>query len=150
MAYPYGYQNPYYPQPMPDNLMQMRQQMQAMSSQMQQAPIQATQQQPMQTSVVWISGGKEEANGFMVAPNSRVIIFETNSMVFHIKERDASGTPVPMRTFDYTEETRNASQDNEKTDKKFVTREEFDCLAALVGELKGKKNRRAEEDDSDE
>lgn len=150
MAYPYGYQNPYYPQPMPDNLMQMRQQMQAMSSQMQQAPIQATQQQPMQTSVVWISGGKEEANGFMVAPNSRVIIFETNSMVFHIKERDASGTPVPMRTFDYTEETRNASQDNEKTDKKFVTREEFDRLAALVGELKGKKKRRVEEDNDDE
>ncbi len=150
MAYPYGYQNPYYPQPMPDNLMQMRQQMQAMSSQMQQAPIQATQQQPMQTSVVWISGGKEEANGFMVAPNSRVIIFETNSMVFHIKERDASGTPVPMRTFDYTEETRNASQDNEKTDKKFVTREEFDRLAALVGELKGKKKRRVEEDEDDE
>lgn len=108
MAYPYF--NPYYPQPMPDNLMQMRQ-MQQMQPQI---PAQTAQPQQMQTSVVWISGGKEEANGFMVAPNSRVIIFETNSMVFHIKERDASGTPIPMRTFNYTEEAENKSHDTKK------------------------------------
>ena len=101
----------------------------------------------MQTSVVWISGGKEEANGFMVAPNSRVIIFETNSMVFHIKERDASGTPIPMRTFNYTEEAENKSHDTKKMDDKFVTRKEFDALAALVGELKGKKKRKEDDDD---
>ena len=137
------YFNPYYGQPMPDNLMQMRQQ-----QMMQQMPVQASQPQQMQTSVVWISGGKEEANGFMVAPNSRVIIFETNSMVFHIKERDASGTPIPMRTFNYTEEAENKPHDTKKMNDKFVTREEFDALAALVGEIKGKKKRK--EDDGDE
>lgn len=143
MAYPYF--SPYYPQPMPDNLMQMRQ-----MQMMQQMPAQASQQQPMQTSVVWISGGKEEANGFMVAPNSRVIIFETNSTVFHIKERDASGTPIPMRTFNYTEESENKPRDTKKNDDKFVTRKEFDALAALVGEIKGKKKRKVEEDEDDE
>jgi hypothetical protein len=146
MAFNPYYQNPYYPQPMPDNLMQMRQ-MQQMQPQM---PAQTAQPQQMQTSVVWISGGKEEANGFMVAPNSRVIIFETNSMVFHIKERDASGTPIPMRTFNYTEEAENKSHDTKKMDDKFVTREEFDALAALVGEIKGKKKRKVEEDEDDE
>lgn len=140
MNYPY-YGNPYMP-PMPDNLGQLRQQ-QMMPQRM---PVQAVQQQPMQTSVVWISGGKEEANGFMVAPNSRVIIFETSSMSFHIKERDASGTPIPMRTFNYVEETETAHQDT-KTDNKFVTREEFNKLAALVGEMKGKKHK---EDKNDE
>ena len=144
MAFTPYYQPNYYQPPMPDNLMQMRQQM------MHQKPVQAAQQQPMQTSVVWISGGKEEANGFMVAPNSRAIIFETNSMIFHIKERDASGTPIPMRTFNYTEESENASQDTKKMDDKFVTRDEFDRLAALVGELKGKKKRKVEEDEDDE
>ena len=145
MNYPY-YGNPYM-QPMQDNLAQLRQQqMQTMPPRM---PVQTVQQQPMQTSVVWISGGKEEANGFMVAPNSRVIIFETNSMIFHIKERDASGTPIPMRTFNYVEETETVHQDT-KIDDKFVTREEFNNLAALVGDLKGKKKRKVEEDEDDE
>ena len=143
MNYPY-YGNPYMP-PMPDNLGQLRQQqmMQTMPPRM---PVQTVQQQPMQTSVVWISGGKEEANGFMVAPNSRVIIFETNSMIFHIKERDASGTPIPMRTFNYVEETEIVHQDT-KIDDKFVTREEFNKLAALVGEMKGKKHKEEKGDE---
>jgi hypothetical protein len=32
----------------------------------------------------------------------------------------------------------------------FVTREEFDRLAALVGEIKGKKKRKVEEDEDDD
>ena len=32
----------------------------------------------------------------------------------------------------------------------FVTRKEFDALAALVGELKGKKKRKVEEEEDDE
>lgn len=141
MNYPY-YGNPYMP-PMQDNLAQLRQQ-QMMQPQM---PAQTAQPQQMQTSVVWISGGKEEANGCMVAPNSRVIIFETNSMVFHIKERDASGTPIPMRTFNYTEEAENKPHDTKKMDDKFVTRKEFDALAALVSEMKGKKRKEEKSDE---
>lgn len=141
MNYPY-YGNPYMP-PMQDNLAQLRQQ-QMMQPQM---PVQTAQPQQMQTSVVWISGGKEEANGFMVAPNSRVIIFETNSMVFYIKERDASGTPIPMRTFNYTEEAENKPHDTKKMDDKFVTRKEFDALAALVSEMKGKKRKEGKSDE---
>ena len=140
MNYPY-YGNPYM-SPMQDNLAQLRQQ-QMMQPQM---PVQTAQPQQMQTSVVWISGGKEEANGFMVAPNSRVIIFETNSTVFYIKERDASGTPIPMRTFNYTEEAENKPHDTKKMDDKFVTRKEFDALAALVSEMKGTK-RKADKSD---
>lgn len=141
MNYPY-YGNPYM-SPMQDNLAQLRQQ-QMMQPQM---PVQTAQPQQMQTSVVWISGGKEEANGFMVAPNSRVIIFETNSMVFYIKERDASGTPIPMRTFNYTEEAENKPHDTKKMDDKFVTRKEFDALAALVSEMKGKKRKEEKSDE---
>lgn len=141
MNYPY-YGNPYM-SPMQDTLAQLRQQ-QMMQPQM---PVQTAQPQQMQTSVVWISGGKEEANGFMVAPNSRVIIFETNSTVFYIKERDASGTPIPMRTFNYTEEAENKPHDTKKMDDKFVTRKEFDALAALVSEMKGKKRKEEKSDE---
>lgn len=141
MNYPY-YGNPYM-SPMQDNLAQLRQQ-QMMQPQM---PVQTAQPQQMQTSVVWISGGKEEANGFMVAPNSRVIIFETNSTVFYIKERDASGTPIPMRTFNYTEKAENKPHDTKKMDDKFVTRKEFDALAALVSEMKNKKRKEEKSDE---
>lgn len=71
-------------------------------------------------------------------------------MVFHIKERDASGTPIPMRTFNYTEDAENKPHDTKKMNDKFVTREEFDRLAALVGEIKGKKKRKVEEGEDDE
>lgn len=57
MAYPYF--NPYYPQPIPDNLMQMRQMQQPQMQPMQQ-PV---QQNPIaQGGVQWVSG-EQEARG---------------------------------------------------------------------------------------
>lgn len=137
MAYPYF--NPYYPQPMPDNLMQMRQ--------MQQPQIQPQMphlQTQMQTSAVWISGGENEANGFMVAPNSQVFIFETNSNTFHIKARDMNGAPIPMKTFSYTE--KSIAEEPPKSIPNYATREELNALAAVVNELK-EKNKKEEDDD---
>lgn len=87
MAFNPYYQNPYYPQPMPDNLMQMRQQ-----QMMQPAPPPVPQNPVATGGVQWVSSEQVE----------------------------------------------------------FVTREEFDRLAALVGELKGKKKRKVEEDEDDE
>ena len=71
MAYtPYGWQNPYYAPPMPDNLMQMRQQqMQPMTPQMPQAP-----QNPVaQSGVQWVAG-EQEARNWMIAPNAAVAL----------------------------------------------------------------------------
>lgn len=60
MAYPYF--NPYYPQPMPDNLMQMRQQQ--MMQPMQQPMLQPVQQNPIaQGGVQWVNG-EQEARGY--------------------------------------------------------------------------------------
>lgn len=133
MPYPY-YQNPYYPQPMQDNLAQLRQNM------MQPQPMMQPQQQPMQSSVVWISGGEAEANGYMVAPNTSVILMSSNANTFYTKSRDASGTPSPLRIFDYTERTcgANSPAGGTQTDTaEFVTRKEFEALAAVVGAMKG-------------
>lgn len=55
---PYGYQNPYYPQPMPDTLMQMRQQQMPMM----QTP-QAPQNPIAQSGVQWVSGEQEARIG---------------------------------------------------------------------------------------
>ena len=64
MAYPYF--NPYYPQPMPDNLMQMRQMQQPQMQPMQQPMSQPGQQNPIaQGGVQWVSG-EQEARGCLL------------------------------------------------------------------------------------
>lgn len=143
MAYPYGYQNPYYPQPMPDNLMQMRQQ------QIPQMPQQMPQMaNPIsQSGVQWVNG-EMEARNWMVAPNAAIALWDSSAPTVYLKQADASGKPT-LKIYDLVERTETASAAPQKAGVEFVTREEFDRLAALVGELKGKKKRR-EDDDDDE
>lgn len=141
---PYGWQNPYYPQAMPDNLMQMRQQMQPMAPQMPQAP-----QNPVaQGGVQWVSG-EQEARGYLIAPNSAVALWDSTAPTVYLKQADASGKPT-LKIYDLVERTETAPAAPQQKGVEFVTREEFDKLAALVGELKGKKKRKVEEDEEDE
>ena len=142
MAY-YGYQNPYYPQPMPDNLMQMRQQQ---MPQMQ--PMQQVSNPIPQSGVQWVNG-EMEARNWMVAPNAAIALWDSSAPTVYLKQADASGKPT-LKIYDLVERTETASAAAQKAGVEFVTREEFDRLAALVGELKGKKKRRVEEDEDDE
>ena len=133
----YGYQNPYYPQPMPDNLMQMRQQ---------QIPQMAN---PIpQSGVQWVNG-EMEARNWMVAPNAAIALWDSSAPTVYLKQADASGKPT-LKIYDLVERAETGAPAAQKAGVKFVTREEFDRLAALVGELKGKKKRRVEEDEDDE
>lgn len=145
MAYPYF--NPYYPQPMPDNLMQMRQQQ--MMQPMQQPMSQPVQQNPIaQGGVQWVSG-EQEARGYLIAPNSAVALWDSTAPTVYLKQADASGKPT-LKIYDLVERAetpRTASQENGV---EFVTRKEFDALEALVGELKDKKKRKVDEDEDDD
>ena len=143
MAYPYGYQNPYYPQPMPDNLMQMRQQQMPQIPQMQQVanPI-------PQSGVQWVNG-EMEARNWMVAPNAAIALWDSSAPTVYLKQADASGKPT-LKIYDLVERAETAPNAPQKSGVGFVTREEFDRLAALVGEIKGKKKRKVEEDEDDE
>ena len=145
MAYPYF--NPYYPQPMPDNLMQMRQQQ--MMQPMQQPMSQPVQQNPIaQGGVQWVSG-EQEARGYLIAPNSAVALWDSTAPTVYLKQADASGKPT-LKIYDLVERTETASNAPQKPVVEFVTREEFDRLAALVGEIKGKKKSKVEEDEDDD
>lgn len=137
---PYGYQNPYYPQPMPDNLMQMRQQQMPMM----QTP-QAPQNPIAQGGVQWVSG-EQEARGYLIAPNSAVALWDSTAPTVYLKQADASGKPT-LKIYDLVERTETAPNAPQKPGVEFVTRKEFDALAALVGEIKGKKKRKEDEDD---
>lgn len=141
MAYtPYGWQNPYYAQPMPDNLAQLRQQ--------QMPPMMAPQppQNPMvQTGVQWVSG-EQEARNWMLAPNAAVALWDSSAPTVYLKKADASGKPS-LTIYDLVERAETPRTAPTADPVKFVTREEFDALAAVVDGMKGKK--KAKEADAD-
>ena len=143
MAFNPYYQNPYYPQPMPDNLMQMRQQ-----QMMQPAPPPVPQNPVATGGVQWVSS-EQEARGYLIAPNSAVALWDSTAPTVYLKQADASGKPT-LKIYDLVERTETASNAPQKQGVEFVTREEFDRLAALVGEIKGKKKRKVEEDEDDD
>nr|DAP01547.1 MAG TPA: hypothetical protein [Caudoviricetes sp.] len=143
MAFNPYYQNPYYPQPMPDNLMQMRQQ-----QMMQPAPPPVPQNPVAAGGVQWVSS-EQEARGYLIAPNSAVALWDSTAPTVYLKQSDASGKPT-LKIYDLVERTETAPNAPQKPGVEFVTREEFDRLAALVGELKGKKKRKVEEDEDDD
>ena len=143
MAYPY-YGNPYYPAPMQHNLMQMRQQYQPPQMQ----PLTQPPQNPIaQGGVQWVSG-EQEARSWMIAPNAAVALWDSTAPTVYLKQADASGKPT-LKIYDLVERAENAPDRANAKPVEFVTRKEFDALAAIVGEIKAKKKRRVEEDDDE-
>lgn len=140
MAFNPYYQNPYYPQPMPDNLMQMRQ-----MQQMQPAPPPVPQNPVATGGVQWVSS-EQEARGYLIAPNSAVALWDSTAPTVYLKQSDASGKPT-LKIYDLVERAETPRTAPQEKGVEFVTRKEFDALAALVGELKGKKKRKEDEDD---
>ncbi len=66
-------------------------------------PIQNTQPNPAPVqsgSLVWIQG-EQAAKSYLVAPNSSVVLFDSESQSIYIKSADASGMPS-MKILDYT------------------------------------------------
>ena len=140
MAFNPYYQNPYYPQPMPDNLMQMRQQ-----QMMQPAPPPVPQNPVATGGVQWVSS-EQEARGYLIAPNSAVALWDSTAPTVYLKQSDASGKPT-LKIYDLVERAETPRTATQEKGVEFVTRKEFDRLAALVGEIKGKKKRKEDEDD---
>lgn len=136
MNYPY-YGNPYMP-PMQDNLAQLRQQ------QMQAIP--PMPQNPLpQSGVQWVSG-EQEARSWMVAPNAAVALWDSTAPTVYLKQADASGKPT-LKVYDLVERLASAPDAQKAPVAEYVTRKEFDALAALVNEMKGKKRKEEKSDE---
>lgn len=122
MAYPTyqypGYQPaPYYPQPVPDQLAQLRQNQ--MQQPMMQGPQMGQQGQAMQpqqipanpmagsaqNGMIWVSG-RQEADGFLIAPNSAVALWDANNPVVYLRKADSTGKPSTV-VYDLVERTDN-------------------------------------------
>lgn len=136
MNYPY-YGNPYMP-PMQDNLAQLRQQ------QMQAIP--PMPQNPLpQSGVQWVSG-EQEARSWMVAPNAAVALWDSTAPTVYLKQADASGKPT-LKVYDLVERLASDPDTQKAPAAEYVTRKEFDALAALVSEMKGKKRKEEKSDE---
>lgn len=115
----YGnYYGGYAPQmPMPDTLTQLR-------------------QSQVQNSIIWVQG-EAAAKSYAVPFGASVPLFDTEGDVFYIKSVDASGMPMPLRTFKYVEivpqSTAVSPQETPTQDmSKYITR---DNLADILAEM---------------
>ena len=99
---------------------------------------QASYPAPSSNGINWVSG-ESGAKSWIVGRGESVLLMDSESQCFYIKSADASGMPLPLRVFDYTERTQNAPQGlqtafNQSNDN-FITRTEFDDLKAKYEEL---------------
>lgn len=118
------------PQPYADRLAQLQNQYnQAVNiPQMQTVP-----QSQVNQGLLWVSG-EVGAKSYLVAPNSTVLLMDSDSSRFYLKSADNAGMPS-LRIFEYSEVTnlpQNAPQapnlDENILNDKFVTREEYEGL----------------------
>ena len=84
---------------------------------------------PQQGGINWVQG-EAGAKAFLVGAGQSVLLMDSEAQCFYIKSTDASGMPMPLRTFDYKERITAPASDSPN----YVTREEFD---RFVSEMRG-------------
>lgn len=133
---PYQYQYPAQVQPPMDRLAQLQAQQYQMNQPMQQTA------QPPQTNqgLLWVQG-EAGAKSYLVAPNTTVLLMDSEGSRFYLKSTDNAGMPS-LRVFEYSEVSQNASQAAQSAqtnlDDKYVTRQEYDALLAKYAEIMNK------------
>lgn len=132
------YQQPY-PQPYPDRLAQIQAQYQQ-ATQQQMQPIQQVQQ--INQGLLWVQG-EAGAKSYLVAPNTTVLLMDSEGSRFYLKSTDNAGMPN-LRTFEYAEVLPNTPQASqpvqENLDDKYVTREEYNNLQEQYVEIMNRLN----------
>ena len=127
MAYPYYPYSPnYFQTPAPDQLAQLRQNV-----------------QPQTPAIVWVQNEMEAMN-YLVAPNSAVTLWDSNSPVVYLKQTDASGKPS-MKTYDLVERTQKPVQQSVE----YATKEELNALAAKIEAMTAKPVKKTTKEDAE-
>ena len=122
--YQFGQMNPL--QPQMDRLAQMQAQYQ-----------QPQQAQQVNQGILWVQG-EAGAKSYLVAPNTSVLLMDSENSNFYIKTTDAAGMPT-LRTFAYKEVVLGSQEPQKQAeinlDDKYVTRQEYDDLRGKYEEL---------------
>ena len=119
MAYqfPVGYQQMYYPQYNGYNPSQIQ-----------------NNQQNQGSGIIWVQG-EAGAKSYLVAPNTTVQLWDSESQVIYLKSADASGMPS-MRIIDYTirDNTSQNAPISSKND--FATKDDILYIQKQIDEIK--------------
>lgn len=107
------------------------------------------QTQQQNSGLIWVQG-IEAAKSYPVSAGQSVLLMDSESNAFFIKTADASGMPLPLRAFDYTERTANNTPKKEREThteqtvdlSDYLTRQEFEArIAQIYAEYEHKDNR---------
>lgn len=105
----------------------------------------AQQSQLPQTNqgIIWVQG-EAAARSYLVAPNSTVLLMDSETSRFYLKSANNAGMPS-MQIFEYSEVSQNAPQApqsvRDNLDDKYVTREEYSRLQTQYAEIMDKLDR---------
>lgn len=97
-------------------------------------PNTAPTQQSAQSALTWVQG-EAGAKSYLVAPNSTVVLWDSETPTIYIKSSDASGLPT-MRVLEYTERTQTHDKRTACVNEDFVAVSDFEKLKSDVEEMK--------------
>lgn len=119
MAYqfPVGYQQMYYPQYNGYNQSQIQ-----------------NQQQVQNNNIIWVSG-EAGAKSYLVAPNTTVQLWDSESQTIYLKSADSSGMPS-MRIIDYTIRDNTSQSVPVVPRSEFATKDDIILIQKQIDELK--------------
>ena len=116
----YGFPNTYQPMYYPPTIQQVPQQVP-------QPPTQQTQ-----NNLIWVSG-EAGAKAYLLAPNTTMPLWDSESQTIFLKSTDGSGMPT-IKYLDYT--VRDSSQPTNNVVDSYVTKEEIADITAQLADLK--------------
>ena len=86
---------------------------------------------PQNNGIIWVNG-KAEADGYLVAPNSAVPLWDANNPVIYLRQADSTGKPS-TKVFDLVERTDSPTpqQDAPQIDmSRYVTIDQLEDILA--------------------
>ena len=118
-------------------------------------PMQQPQQNTAQSGIIWVQG-EAGAKSFLLAPNSTVQLWDSETQTIYLKSTDATGMPS-MKILDYVIRDNNSSQNaspdaqNAPNFDSFVTKDELHTLEEKIqkklDKLTQKRAREVEDDE---
>lgn len=100
------------------------------------------------SNIIWVHGEQ----GAKTYPSMNAILMDSEEKCFYIKSTDASGMPLPMRVFDYTE---RLSQTPQQINDNYIAREDVEQMISQlktefeekINELTTKRTRKEKTDE---
>lgn len=98
------------------------------------------QNQQQNNGIIWVQG-EAGAKSYLVAPNTTVVLWDSETQTIYLKSADTSGMPS-IKTLDYTIRNENQPiQGISPTDHNFISRDEFNGLKGEFEALKDELNK---------